>query len=245
MSGYSLGILETGHLPEELVQRHGTSPDMFVKFLAPVRPSIRFETFCVYEDNFPAAVTACDAWLITGARASVLDLDPWINRLQEFLADAHQGGVPMVGICFGHQVLAAALGGKVERAPGGWGIGLHEYSISKSASWLPDNTPRFAISAMHEDQVVAPPRQAEVIAGSAFCPNAVVAYETTAISFQGHPEYTASFARDLISLRRGKLFSASQADKALATLDHPSDSEHVAHWIANFLDVAISRRAAP
>jgi len=230
--------------PAELVPAHGTCPDMFEKLLTPAGPQIRFETYCVYEGEFPTAVTACDAWLITGSRASVLDQAPWIEQLKVFLAAAHAGAVPLIGICFGHQVLAAALGGRVERAPAGWGIGLHEYSILKTASWVPDNTPRFAISAMHEDQVVALPRQGEVIAGSAFCPNAVVAYETTAISFQGHPEYTASFARDLISLRRGKLFSTSQADEALATLDHPSDSEHVARWILKFLRTALSVRAA-
>lgn len=243
MSGFCLGILETGRPPAELIGAHGTYPDMIEKFLSPAGPSIRFRTYGVLEGEIPRTALECDAWLITGSRAGVLDDAPWMAPLKGFLADAFGAGAPIVGICFGHQILAVALGGRVENSPKGWGIGRHGYPVFKAAAWMQGGTTEFAIEAMHQDQVVDLPPTATVLAGSDFCPHALLTYGDTAISFQGHPEFTVSYARDLIALRRGALFSDALADTALGSLDRPSDSDAVARWIVNFLEIAVSRRS--
>ncbi|VAW10830.1 hypothetical protein MNBD_ALPHA09-883 [hydrothermal vent metagenome] len=243
MTGFCLGILETGRPPVELIPAHGTSPDMFEALLAPAGPSIRYRAYRVVDGELPKSASECDGWLITGARAGVHDDEPWIAPLKMFLAEAHGVSAPIVGICFGHQILAVALGGRVENSTRGWGIGIHDYPVFEAANWMHRAVKSFAIEAMHEDQVVGLPPGAKVLAGSDHCPFALLAYGETAISFQGHPEFTAAYARDLIALRRGTLFSKALADDANASRGRPADADAVARWIANFLKLAVSRRS--
>ncbi len=138
----------------------------------------------------------------------------------------------MVGICFGHQAMAQALGGTVEKVSKGWGIGLHRYEIQCVEPWM-DSAEPIAIPVSHQDQVVVQPPNTEVFAASAFTPFAALAWtDRTAISFQCHPEFTPSFAKALIDVRRDKL---PDPDAAIASLDAPNDNARVGAWIRRFL----------
>jgi GMP synthase-like glutamine amidotransferase len=200
-------------------------------------------SFDVAHGAWPDHPEAFPAWLITGSSAGVYDERPWIGPLMAFLRAA-KGRSAMIGICFGHQIMAQAFGGQVIKSPKGWGIGLHRYSVQTSRPWIEPCVERgreFAIPASHQDQVVAVPSGAVVTASSAFTPYAGLAYDDgRSISFQGHPEFDPAYAAALITARRGSLFAEDQAAAAITSLDEPNDRGRVAEWIRAFL-----RKASP
>ena len=223
-----IGILQAGHVPDELLERHGVYPDMFVRMLD--GHGFTFETWQVIDGKFPAGIHVCDGWLITGSKHGAYEPLPWIQPLEDFIRKAYKAGVPLVGICFGHQVIAQALGGKVEKFPGGWGVGRHRYRYHDGEE--------FELHAMHQDQVTQKPEEANVLASSEFCVHAALAYRGNAISFQPHPEYNAEFARDLISTRAGVSVPSEQAVEAINQIEGDLDSAKIAQRIAAFFKEA-------
>lgn len=217
-----IGILETGRPLGVLKDKHGAFPDMMHRLLR--GQGFTFETFAVLDDRFPASVTECDGWLITGSRNSAYDEESWIRRLEQFLRDAYAADVPIVGICFGHQVLAKALGGKVEKAPQGWGVGPTEYDFGGCAT---------VINAWHQDQVTEIPAGATRIATSPFCENAAFVYGKRALTYQAHPEFTPGFVRDLMEMRR-QLLPAEVIANAEKSMERIEPSTHLAGEIAHF-----------
>jgi GMP synthase-like glutamine amidotransferase len=174
---------------------------------------------------------AHNAYLITGSPAGVYDPLPWIEPLEQFIRAAN--GAKMIGVCFGHQVMAQALGGEVIKSPKGWGAGLHRYTVIRDEPWI-DTGGTIAIPASHQDQVVVQPPNTEVVAASDFTPFAALAWtDRPAISFQFHPEFTPEFAKALIDKRYDNI---PNSDAAIASLDAPNDNEVVAGWIRNFLN---------
>lgn len=243
-----IGILETGEVHPDLVGHHGTYPDMFRSLLSAADPALEFETVHVVTGEMPAAPTAADAWLVTGSRHGVYDDLPWIAPLREFLRAAVAARVPVVGICFGHQILAEALGGRVVKSDRGWGAGVQDYDLLARPSWLGAMPDHFSVNAMHQDQVVALPAGATVLARSAHCDYAALAYgdpeHPDAISLQPHPEFGAGFMDELIALRTGAVFSEAAAREARASLSRSVDSGAWARTIVDFLHRAAGRRAA-
>src|SRR5699024_9937248 len=131
--GMRLGILETGKVNAALEDRHGAYPDMFARLYRAADPSIEMRSWSVVEGELPAAPEECDAWLITGSRHGVYDELPWIEGLKDFLRRARAARVPIIGICFGHQIMAEAFGGRAEKSAKGWGIGVQEYAVHAGA----------------------------------------------------------------------------------------------------------------
>jgi GMP synthase-like glutamine amidotransferase len=242
MSGFRLGILAAGRTAPEFIGNHGDYPALYERLLAPADPRMTFRPYFAMEDEMPDAVDDCDGWLVSGSRASVCSDEPWMAPLGRFLVGAHTAGAPVVGICFGHQILAEALGGRVEKSARGWGLGVHRYHIEARRPWMAGAGDEFAVQAVHQDQVVVPPPGAEVLATSDFCPCAALAFGRTTMSLQGHPEIDAAYARDLIEARRGGVYPADAADAALATVDTPTDAALVAKWIVAFLKGAAAGR---
>lgn len=240
----TIGVLETGLVPEELVDQHSTYPDMFTHLLGQEAVGkVKFERFCPLQGDFPTAPDHCDAWLVTGSKYGVYEDIAWIHQLRDFLRQAYQQDRAIIGICFGHQLLAEALGGKVIKSPKGWGCGAHTYAWTQKPDWMEEaervhekaGKPDFAIQAYHQDQVVALPKEAQVIASSEFCDYAALSYEDKAISFQGHPEFSANYATDLFLLRQGDSLPHDVAQDAIDTKDHPLDRQLLAKAIMQFL----------
>lgn len=230
-----IGILETGEVPELLTGRHGNYPEMFQRLLRSAAPELEFCVYHVTSGELPRSVDECDAWLVTGSRHGVYDPLPWIEPLKDFLRKAYEGDVPIVGVCFGHQILAEALGGKAEKSDRGWGVGVQKYRVHRKPAWMTGVNGEFSLNAMHQDQVTSLPPDADVVAGSEFCPYAVLAYRDRAISIQPHPEFETDYLRDLIEFRREKSIPGSEADAALETLHAPVHAREVAEWIVQFL----------
>ena len=222
-----LAILETGVPPEPLADEFGSYPDMFARLLG---PGFEIYTFDVEKGELPER-GAHGAYLVTGSPAGVYDPLPWIAPLMEFIRSAD--GAKMIGVCFGHQVMAQALGGEVIKSPKGWGAGLHRYEVVHPQRWT-NGEREVAIPASHQDQVVRQPPSTQVVARSEFTPFAALAWkDRPAISFQFHPEFSVGYARALIEKRFDRV---NNPDRALASLDAPNDNEAVGAWIRNFLN---------
>jgi GMP synthase-like glutamine amidotransferase len=221
-----LAILEAGYPPGTLVETFGSYPAMFERLLG---PGFDVETFDVQAGQLPDPASH-DACLITGSPAGVYDPLPWIAPLIEFIRAA--AGVKMVGVCFGHQAMAQALGGEVIKSPKGWGAGLHRYLVVHEEPWM-NGQRQVAIPASHQDQVVRQPPDAEVVARSDFTPFAALAWTNRpAISFQFHPEFSPAFAKALIEQRYDRV---PDPDAAITSLNAPNDNEIVGGWIRKFL----------
>lgn len=221
-----LAILETGTPPEPLIAEYGRYPAMFEALLG-----LEAQTYDVAAGELPADVGRHHAYLVTGAAAGVYDPLPWIPKLKTFLAAA-RGPAKLVGICFGHQVMAEALGGRAEKSVRGWGVGLHSYPIVRHEPWM-DNVSLVSVPASHQDQVVLQPPGTEVIASSLFTPYAGLAWrDGSAISFQFHPEFSPGYAKALIEARYDV---APDPDAAIASLDAPNDNRRVGEWIRRYL----------
>jgi GMP synthase-like glutamine amidotransferase len=221
-----LAILETGRPPGDLPARFGDYPRMFARMLG---PDFEIEVFDVAAGQLPNGGDH-DACLITGSPAGVYDPLPWIPALFDFIRS--DGDRKMVGICFGHQAMAEALGGKVEKSDKGWGTGLHHYRVAHAEPWM-DAVGDIAAPASHQDQVVIQPPHTEVTVSSDFTPYAGLAWtDRPAISFQFHPEFEPDFAKALIAERYDRV---PDPDAAIASLDAPNDTARIADWIRRFL----------
>ncbi|MDX7952712.1 type 1 glutamine amidotransferase [Lichenihabitans sp. Uapishka_5] len=231
----TIGILETGTPPHSLAARHGRYDAMVRALLGETMPTRSYD---VQAGILPASPEDHPAYVITGSSAGVYDPLAWIAPLKRFIQQAH-GRTRLVGICFGHQIMAEALGGRVEKSAKGWGLGLQSYEVVAPAPWMGEATPaRIAVVASHQDQVVAPPPGATVLATSAFTPHAALLYPGgTAVSMQFHPEFTRDFAAELVELRRTALPDGA-ADQAIASFDGISDAARVGGWIRAFLAAA-------
>lgn len=226
-----LGILETGTAPEAL-RDHGDYPSMFQDLLA--GHGFTFQSWHVEEGDFPDAVTQADAWLITGSRHGVYENHAFIPRLEAFIRSAQEARVPMVGICFGHQVMAQALGGRVEKFSGGWVVGPTDYDFDGQ---------QITLNAWHQDQVLIPPPGAQTLATSETCEYAALGYGDWGLSVQAHPEYDDSFIRGLIDHRgRGKV-PDDLLDRAQDRLGTSLDRPRIADRIADFLKSAHAQTA--
>jgi len=222
----SLAILETGAPPPALLERFGHYPAMFERLLG-----VAATTYEVRAGELPPSVAQHDAYLITGSSAGVYEDHPWIPPLTDFLRAA-KGKAKLVGICFGHQIMAQAFGGHVEKSAKGWGVGLHDYPIVRHEAWM-DDAPLVSAPASHQDQVVQAPPGAELIASSVFTPYAGFSWrDGKAISFQFHPEMSPAFARALYDSRRDRI---PEVDAAIASLEAPNDNDRVGTWINRFL----------
>lgn len=226
-----LGILETGRPCEALRAQFGGYADMFAHLFG---NEFQYRRFDVQALELPGAVAVCDAYLVTGSPAGVYDPLPWIAPLMAFLREA-KGRTRLAGVCFGHQVMAAAFGGEVIKSPKGWGVGLHTYDVLDAARFI-GGIRQVSLIASHQDQVVTLPPGARVLAGSQFTPYAALAYDDgMSISTQPHPEFSVDFAEALIASRMGGPLSLGQGEAAMASLQAPNDSLRVGDWLRDFL----------
>ena len=227
-----LGILKAGGPPESLAHL-GSYPDMIRRHLGESR--YRYVEYDVPQGQLPPQADACPAYVITGSRAGVYDPLPWIADLKAFLVGVG-GKARLLGLCFGHQIMAEAFGGKVEKSPKGWGLGALTYAVHRPQPWM-DAVGSFTLPASHQDQVVAAPPGSDTIAGSVFAPYGMLAYaDRPAASLQLHPEFTPEFAAALTEHRRGAGIDDEQAGRALESLRRTNDSARVAGWLHAFLE---------
>lgn len=218
-----IGILQTGLAPDALAEEMGDYPDMFARLLA--GQGFEFRTFRVVDMQFPENVHECDGWLITGSRHGTYEDHPFIKPLEAFIRKAYAERVPLVGICFGHQIIAQALGGKVARFEKGWSVGPTDYDFGGE---------KLTLNAWHRDQVVEKPADAKVVACSDFCENAALVYGDRAFTVQAHPEFKDEFVDGLMQTRGKGIVPDDLMAEAGARLGSPIDDQEIARRIGEF-----------
>lgn len=229
-----LGILKTDTVRPEWSPEFGEYPDMFMALLAREDASLEFVSYDVEGEVYPADIDEVDAYLITGSKFSVYEDQPWIAKLMDFVRELHARRKKLVGICFGHQIVAHALGGKTEKSPKGWGVGRHTHRFTRMPAWHDQGDAAFDILVSHQDQVVSNAPGAQVLASSDFCENAVVQIGDHILTFQGHPEFVPDYSREIMEFRRETIGEAVY-EAGVASLEKDHQGQRVARWIVNFL----------
>ena len=213
---------------------------MFEQLFLRADPDMTFETIALVKGDALPDPESLEAILITGSAYGVYDDVAWMRQLKEWIGFAAENQVPMIGICFGHQIIADALGGDVRKSEKGWGLGRHTYGLAQKPGWMGEGAPdHFSVGVSHQDQVITPPADAKILGGSEFAPHAALTYARgPIISFQGHPEFSDGFLRDLYEVRRGTRFTHDEVEAALASFDVPDDNDLMARWMVRFLGQA-------
>ena len=229
-----LTIIQTGDVPAPLHPRFGAYPPMFRRMFDEAGHGFDYDTIPVFEGAALPDPAGLEGILITGSAAGVYEDHAWLPPLRAFVRKVYAAGTPMLGVCFGHQLMADALGGDVRKSVKGWGLGRHTYDVKSRPGFLASDLPALSIACSHQDQVIVAPPEAEVFLGSDFTPNAGLVYRNgRAVSLQPHPEFHDDYTLALAELRRGRA-PGHIIDAAVASVATPSHSREVAGWLGNF-----------
>ena len=235
---YRLGLLACDFVPEELRDRFEDYPVMFASAIESASVEVQWQVYRTYAGEIPSSPDECDGYITTGSRNGAYDEQAWIAALEDFIRQLVESRQPLVGVCFGHQIIAEALGGKVEKSDRGWGIGVRRYEVLNGLQrrWLDPALAEFNVPVCHQDQVTRLPVGAQRLASSAHCENFMVLFNETMLGFQGHPEFSHDYIEVLLNLRE-KLVTGAVRDAAIRSLDEQGDNVKIMHWITNFLGI--------
>ena len=229
-----IGILKCDSTNDHFRKEHGDYPDMFISLFQSVETDLEFETYDVILSEYPNKLEDNDAYLISGSRYGVNDGDKWIDDLEKFILELQQRKHPLIGICFGHQMIAKALGGKTELASQGWGAGVQNYHKILTEPWMDPDIDQFSILSFHKDQVTKLPDAAVLIAENDFCPYSAYYIGEWLISFQGHPELTKDYVRALL-YHRENILGREVLKNGIKSLEQQIQPQTIAKWILNFI----------
>ena len=229
-------LLKCGSVRRELLHISGDYEDMFISLFKKFAPSLNLSVFDIHKESYPVNLNDYDGYLSTGSPDSVYDDVNWINTYKKFTRNLFLQNHKHVGICFGHQMIAEALGGKVEKSLRDWGIGIKSFQIFSYSPWMNDNKlQKYSLIVSHQDQVVKLPENAEVIAGNDHCPVGIFAIGNTVLGIQQHPEFIKEYHIASINSRRN-IIKPELIESALKSMDQETDSDIVAKWIENFFN---------
>lgn len=243
-----IGIIQTGVLSEAVATEHGQYPALYEAMLQSGGAKVACFTVDLTGGADLPAPESADGWLVTGSRHGTYDDLPWMGPLRAFLRAALDAGMPVIGICFGHQILADALGGASGKHPGGWELGPRSYRMEAQPGWAAGLGPAITAHAVHQDQVRAIPEGATVLASAPGCAYAALAYgdpeAPLAVSFQSHPEFSDGLVEALIETRLTRVVPSAEIDAARAAMGQPLSNTAMAEALARFLEIATKRRGA-
>lgn len=209
--------------------------DGYRRFFESADPPFIYAGYDVALGAFPASVHACDAYVITGSPRGAYDEDPWIGQLIAFIRDSYGAGKKLAGICFGHQVLAHALGGRAEKSPKGWGLGLKTFTVTAQKSWMSGPPGTYALYFAHQDQVVRLPAGAQLLGSNDFCPIGMFSIGDQVLGVQGHPEFTPAMMAGLVARSAEKMPPEFVQEARDSLQNGAPDNLTVAQWMTNFL----------
>lgn len=228
-----IGLLQCDHVSEQFQHIIPDYPQAFRDLFAQYAPDISLRVYDVCHGELPKSVNECEGYITTGSKYSVYDDVPWIHQLAEFVRQAHAARRKFVGICFGHQMIAHALGGKVAKSQSGWGIGTKLVELQQTKDWMQPEKPTYRLLLSHQDQVLMPPAEAEILGGNEHCPISMLAMGNHMLGIQAHPEFTAPYAEALMDSRLERI-GRDPIQTAKPTLAEATDEATIVHWIDAF-----------
>ena len=223
-----VGLLECDDVVGRFSEVKGGYREMFAALL----PAFSFRYYAAHRGELPSSPRECDAWISTGSKYSVYEKHKWIDELAAFIRSTGNER-PYVGICFGHQMLAHAMGGEVAKAKQGWGVGVLGVEVLRREDWMDPPLKTFSIQHMHQDQVQRLPENSVLLGSSPHCKVGMFRIGETMLGIEGHPEFTVEYGAALIEARRAQI--GAQTDRALSSLREKSDGPVVGRWIERFL----------
>ena len=219
-----IGILLVGRASEDLVDEYGTYAEMLIALINTEEQVFEFKTFNILDDEFPKDHLECDGWIVTGSPHGVYEDHSWIPTVSRLINNVYEANLPIFGVCFGHQLIAQALGGHVEKSEKGWGLGLHTYQVNNKPEYMSNLSEEVTLNICHQDQVLRPPQGATVYAKSEFCENAGFYIKDKVLTMQAHPEFLVDFTKALLAARRDVTIPKEFVDPALVGLKNNPDS---------------------
>lgn len=230
-----IGLLECDHVREELLSIAGDYRQMFPALFSQVAPDWEYVFYDVCNGHFPESVEECDAYLCTGSKSSVYDDEAWIHRLKELVRTIYEKQKVYIGVCFGHQMLGEALGGKVRKSEVGWCVGVHTFEMVQVESWMEPSAETVNLLMMCQDQVQELPAGSTVLARTPDCPVGMFRVGQTMLGVQAHPEFPKVYDQALMELRVDRM-GVEKVEAGIASLQKPVHELTVARWIKNFID---------
>ena len=218
--------------------------EKFANLLRPLRPNWSYTVYPVKDGIFPADISRYDAIIITGSPASVHDDRPWIPRLFDLIRTAHARKMPLIGACFGHQAIATALGGRVARNPGGWGLGVTTTTFERHLDWMNEKHQQLRLYCAHNEQVVELPEGAIVLGNDPLAPVSAFAIGNHILATQHHPEMTPDYVDGLLDYVADDM-NEQVLEKARLSVRDGADGVKFAGWMVDFIEAAAIGRKKP
>ncbi|MFT5294502.1 MAG: GMP synthase-like glutamine amidotransferase [Colwellia sp.] len=228
-----IAILQCDNVMEKFQEDFGNYPEMITDLLNSVENNLEIGTFDVQKGEYPQNINDWELFITTGSKASVNDNEDWILDLIEFTKLLGVTKKKLMGICFGHQIIALARGGSVEESDKGWGIGIESNNILIQTDWMDNDQHELKLIVSHKEQINQLPQGAMVIAESDFCPYFMVQWDDHFLSVQGHPEWNKLYSKTLMNDRRS-IIPVKRIEQGLASLEKNINNQQFARWIINF-----------
>ena len=234
-----VGILDAEYLTDSVIQKYGCYADAFIRLLSPLQQqmnqTVSFVRYRIFNMEFPQSVDECDLYIITGSQHSSYENIPWIKRLEQLVQQLHSSHKKLIGICFGHQIIAQSLGGSVEKNPKGWELGIATTFLTRTCSWMKPTREFFFILVSHQDHVTKLPANAINFCETKLCSLSGFYVDNHILTFQGHPEFSKDYVKLIIRLQ-SKNLTKEQRQLAKAYLRQSTDHQLVAQWMINFIN---------
>ena len=237
-----IGILRADDVRPELVDSFGEYPDMFEKLLHtansyedfPKCEDLIFTPYAVNQGVYPAEIDNHDAYIITGSKSGIYDDEHWIETLKLYVQRLNTKNKKLIGICFGHQLIAKALGGLAGKASCGWEIGVKQAVMFEGRDPRFFGTSEFYLAYSHQDQALEKAPGSQILAATPNCPIAMTSLGSHILTFQGHPEFDIAYARALFELRES-IYPSEVYSECRASLSTETQHLKVAQWMIDFM----------
>lgn len=233
-----IGILDVDHLSSSIIRKYGCYADAFIRLLSPLQNKLTqadsFQRYSIFNMEFPNSIDECDVYIISGSQYSTYENIPWIKKLEEYIQQLHVQKKKLIGICFGHQIIAQSLGGAVEKNTKGWEIGITTTHLINTQTWMIPERDFFFILVSHKDHVTKLPDNAINFCETKLSPNSGFYINNHILTFQGHPEFSKDYVKLIIKLQSNNL-TKEQRQIAKMSLKQSDDQQLIAQWIFNFI----------